>query len=82
MTTAISPSARARRFLDGYSPVAGLMAEPTAAEIQELGSALVKAIETLTDWPIRLEIMSLKREIVGFNPEHKELFRITAARWL
>lgn len=59
------------------------MAEPTAAEIQQLGAALVKAIKTKSAWPIRLEIMDLKHEIVGFDPENTELFRISIpGRWL
>jgi hypothetical protein len=53
------------------------MARPTAAEVQELGAALVKAIEKRHQWPIRLEIMDLKHEIVGFDPTNEEVFRIS-----
>lgn len=53
------------------------MAEPTALEKQELGAAIVKAIKGRHQWPIRLEIMDLKHEIVGFSPSHEEVFRIS-----
>lgn len=50
---------------------------PTAEEKAELGEALAEQLERLHEWPIRLEIMDLKREIVGFGPTNEELFRIS-----
>lgn len=52
------------------------MVNPSASEIQQLGTALVNAIRSKSAWPIRLEIMDLKREIVGFNPQNEVIFRI------
>lgn len=59
------------------------MGEPTIADIHQLGAALAKAITQKGAWPLRLEIMNLKHEIVGFSPENVEVFRISIpGSWL
>lgn len=59
---------------------------PSASEIQQLGQALVDAIQIRkggNEWPLRLEVMNLKTELVAFDPNNAEVFRIkTEGLWL
>ncbi len=60
--------------------------KPDASEVQQLGQALVDAIQrrdTGNQWPLRLEVMNLKTELVAFDPNNAEVFRIkTEGLWL
>lgn len=61
--------------------------KPSSLEIQQLGQALVDAINKpragWTQWPLRLEIMDLKSELAAFDPDGREVFRIkTGGLWL
>lgn len=60
--------------------------KPDASDVQRLGQALVDAIQTRekgAQWPLRLEIMDMKSELVAFGPDHVEVFRIkTGGLWL